>query len=146
MPSANSFSSVKPSLSSSRSALSPTPSSSLSATSPLSRGARYELTLSAVERNPSVRRNALKHYGLKCYACDLVPKTANQIDIHHLDPVAEGERQTTLYDLVPLCANCHRLAHSERPPLSVDAIRALALSNSLRSETQEPPQRLPYSF
>ena len=90
-----------------------------------SEGARYELTLSAVERNPSVRRNALKHYGLKCYACDLVPKTANQIDIHHLDPVAEGERQTTLDDLVPLCANCHRLAHSERPPLTVEMLKAL---------------------
>ena len=72
-----------------------------------------------------MRKLAIKHYGLKCYACDLSPKTANQIDIHHLDPIAEGERKTTLDDLIPLCANCHRLAHSERPPLTLDEIKAL---------------------
>ena len=64
-------------------------------------------------------------------ACDLSPKTANQIDIHHLDPIAEGERKTTLDDLIPLCANCHRLAHSERPCLTLDEIKAL-LQEALR--------------
>ena len=92
-----------------------------------SEGGRRELELSAVERDPSVRRNALKHYGLKCHACPFIPITPNQIDIHHLDPIAEkGPRNTTMGDLIPLCANCHRLAHSEEPPLSVDAIKALS--------------------
>jgi len=90
-----------------------------------SEGDRYELTLSAVERNPSVRRNAIKHYGLKCYACDLTPKTSNQIDVHHLDPIAEGQRQTIMEDVIPLCANCHRLAHSERPPLTIEEIKSV---------------------
>jgi hypothetical protein len=72
----------------------------------------------------SLRRKALKLYGLKCCACDFVPKTSNQIDVHHLDPIAEGVRKTTLEDLIPLYANCHRLEHSETPPLPIDAIKA----------------------
>ena len=90
-----------------------------------SEGAQIELKLSARERDKSLRKKALKLYGLKCYACDFVPKTPNQIDIHHLDPIAEGERKTTLEDLIPLCANCHRLAHSEKTPLPIAAIKTL---------------------
>lgn len=90
-----------------------------------SEGAQIELKLSVAERNPSLRKKALKYYGMMCHACDFIPKTPNQIDVHHLDPIAEGERKTTLEDLIPLCANCHRLAHSEKPPLPIDAIKAL---------------------
>ena len=90
-----------------------------------SEGAQIEVELSERERNPQLRKKAIKHYGLKCYACDFVPKTANQIDVHHLDPIAEGVSKTTLEDLIPLCANCHRLAHSEKPPLLIDTIKAL---------------------
>ena len=38
-------------------------------------------------------------------------KHSTQLDVHHLDPIAEGVRETTLDDLVVLYANCHRLAH-----------------------------------
>ncbi|MBT5153279.1 MAG: hypothetical protein HOM44_04260 [Gammaproteobacteria bacterium] len=55
----------------------------------------------------------------------MVPRSPNQIDIHHKEPIAEGKRETTIDDLVPLCANCHRLAHSETPPLTVDFLREL---------------------
>ncbi|MBT7245861.1 MAG: hypothetical protein HN880_02370 [Proteobacteria bacterium] len=84
-----------------------------------------EVKLSAAERDRSLKKKALKLYGLKCYACDFIPKTSNQIDVHHLDPIAEGERKTTLEHLIPLCTNCHSLAHSEKPPLPIDAIKAL---------------------
>ena len=62
---------------------------------------------------------------MKCHACDFIPKTSSQIEVQHLDPIVEGVRKTTLEDLIPLCANCHRLAHSEKPPPPIDAIRAL---------------------
>ncbi|MBL6736476.1 MAG: DEAD/DEAH box helicase [Burkholderiales bacterium] len=88
-------------------------------------GAQIDVALSTNERSHYLRNLAIKHYGLKCYACDFSPKTVNQIDIHHLDPIAEGERKTTLNDVIPLCANCHRLAHSERPPLALEEIKAL---------------------
>ena len=52
-----------------------------------------------------------------------LPRVPIQLDVHHKDPIAEGERTTTLDDVLVLCANCHRLAHSESPPLSLDALR-----------------------
>ena len=78
-------------------------------------GVRTEVTLSKAERDPAVRRAALKHYGLKCMACGFTPRADSQLDVHHLDPIAEGERKTRLEDLAVLCANCHRLAHSIDP-------------------------------
>ena len=89
-----------------------------------SEGQTLQVTLSKNERSSYLRKLALKKYRLECYACGLVPKTANQIDIHLLDPISEGERETTIDDLIPLCASCHRLAHSERPPLTIEEIQA----------------------
>lgn len=88
-------------------------------------GERRELTLSAIERDPSVRKAALKRYGQRCMCCGFVPKTSNQLDVHHLIALASGTvRQTRLEDLAVLCANCHRLAHSVEPPLSLAALKA----------------------
>lgn len=48
------------------------------------------------------------------------------IEVHHTKPVHKikrGER-TRLEDLVLLCSNCHRMAHREQPPLTIDKMRA----------------------
>lgn len=37
----------------------------------------------------------------------------DRLDVHHLDPVSEGVRRTTLKDVTVLCANHHRQAHFE---------------------------------
>ena len=58
-------------------------------------------------------------------AWGLTPRVEAQLDVHHLDPIAEGVRQTQLQDLAVLCANCHRLAHSRQPPIGLDELRAL---------------------
>ena len=93
-------------------------------------GGRVEVTLSKIERDPAVRRAALKHYcpdGPECHACGYVPPSGMTcaIDIHHLHPLAEGKRRTALEDLIPLCANCHRLAHAETSPIPLDRLRKL---------------------
>lgn len=88
-------------------------------------GGREELVYSKAERSPAVRKEALKHYGCKCHACDLKPPHPSIIDIHHCDPIAEGERQTTLEDVIPLCANCHRRAHTRKPPIPIEELREL---------------------
>lgn len=77
------------------------------------------------KRSLSMKKTALKHYGCKCYACDLVPSHSSIIDIHHLKPISEGPRQTTLEDVIPLCANCHRMAHTKEPPMPIDELRKL---------------------
>jgi Rad3-related DNA helicase len=89
-------------------------------------GGRKEVTLSKIERSPYYRKVALKHYGCYCHACDFEPKADSQIHVHHLNPLAEGERTTTVDDLVPLCANCHALAHSEVPPIALEVLRHLS--------------------
>lgn len=82
-------------------------------------GGRSEVTYSKAERSPAYRRSALKHYGFKCMLCGLVPRVESQLDVHHRHPISEGVRTTTLADLAVLCANCHRLVHSESPPMPV---------------------------
>ena len=86
-------------------------------------GKRAEVTLSKAERDPAVRRKALQHYGRKCMACDFTPRVDSQLDVHHLFPLADGgERVTKITDMAVLCANCHRLAHSATPPLTIEQL------------------------
>lgn len=90
-------------------------------------GSRQEMVLSKIERDPAVRKQALKKYGHLCMGCGFLPKVISQLEVHHLFPLAEGgERLTAISDLAVLCANCHRLAHSTAPPLSLEAVKALS--------------------
>ena len=88
-------------------------------------GKRLEITLSKAERDPSIRKHAIKTYGEKCMGCGLAPRSSSVLDVHHLYPVSEGERQTKIEDLVVLCANCHRLIHTTKPPMSLDSLITL---------------------
>lgn len=36
-----------------------------------------------------------------------------------------GYRKKALEDLRPLCANCHELAHSESPPITIERLKAM---------------------
>lgn len=96
-----------------------------------------EITLATVkrrERNPRNRMLALKIHGSACKACgiDLAVKYSLDklvIDIHHLQPIGHTEGPT-LYDpstdLIPLCPNCHRIAHVRRPiPYDLEELRAI---------------------
>ena len=95
-------------------------------------GARHDAHLSKAERNTAIKKAALRHYGLKCRACDLEVQEAyaSMIEIHHLDPIAEGERRTKLEDVVPLCRNCHAVAHTENPPVPIERLREVVLAIS----------------
>ena len=55
----------------------------------------------------------MKHYGGKCgwEGCSVVQQ--NLLDVHHLDPVSEGERRTKLTDVTVLCKNHHAEAHHQ---------------------------------
>ena len=90
-------------------------------------GERKEVVLSRAERDPTVRKKALAHFGKRCMVCDFVPRVDSQLEVHHLFPLADGgERLTSIDDVAVLCANCHRLAHSAGlPPLTLDQMRAL---------------------
>ncbi len=82
-------------------------------------GEREETVEVKAERDPALRKAALRHYGTKCMACAFTPRVDSQLEVHHLNPVSAGVRKTRLEDVVVLCANCHRLAHSTVPPMVV---------------------------
>lgn len=78
-----------------------------------SEGERSEVVLSKAERDPRLKEAALKHYGCKCRweGCEVTQK--HMLDVHHLDPISEGARRTTLADVTVLCKNHHAEAHHQ---------------------------------
>ena len=83
------------------------------------------------ERNPQAREECLKFRGYRCEACkksleDIYGKVAQKVThVHHLNPIAEsnGLREVDpRTELVPLCPNCHTIAHLRTPPYTPDEI------------------------
>jgi 5-methylcytosine-specific restriction protein A len=94
------------------------------------------------ERDPELRRVAVAHRGSACHACGMdfeqgYGGAADLIQVHHITPlelVDSGYEVDPLVDLIPLCPNCHVVAHSRWPePLTVEEIRTrLRTSGFLR--------------
>ena len=75
------------------------------------------------ERSRKVRKDALAHYGELCMTCGFEPIALRQLEVHHLNPLADNGPTNTGLEVAVLCRNCHGLAHDETPPLSLDQIR-----------------------
>lgn len=79
------------------------------------------------------RKAALIAGELACEACSFDFKVAygsvgeGYIEVHHTKPVhlLVAGTKTKLADLALLCANCHRIAHRRREPLSVEEIKQI---------------------
>ena len=86
------------------------------------------------ERNPEARAVCLKEKGYSCKVCEFDfyetygELGKNYIHVHHTVRVADRERPyevDPIKDLVPLCPNCHAMAHKRIPPYSVEELRAI---------------------
>lgn len=86
------------------------------------------------ERNPRNRLLALRIHGELCKVCGFdpvqqYPRLRSIIEVHHIQPLSSlGEPRTydPAEDLVPLCPNCHRAAHTKRPlPWSPGELREM---------------------
>ncbi len=87
------------------------------------------------ERDPKLvaekRKSAAATGDLACEVCGFDFEAAygdlgqGYIEVHHTKPVHTllPHTKTKLDDLALLCANCHRMAHRKRIPLSLDMIR-----------------------
>ncbi len=72
---------------------------------------------------------------LRCEACGFVTPDgldAEIIHLHHTEPIYESgeegrsiELKDALALLIPLCPTCHALAHTSRPPRSIEAIKTV---------------------
>lgn len=97
-----------------------------------SEGKVKEITLKTYDRNPLARQVCIEHHGYSCTVCGFNFKKfygaigANYIEVHHLKQVADiGEEYQIdpINELRPVCANCHRMLHKERPPLSIEELQ-----------------------
>ena len=86
------------------------------------------------ERDRRNRAAAIAVWGSNCQACglDFGSKyggvASGFIEVHHTTPVSTLEPDTIIdpaRDLVPLCPNCHSVAHRRDPPFSVGELRAM---------------------
>ncbi|TCC90347.1 hypothetical protein EZ428_13805 [Pedobacter frigiditerrae] len=93
-----------------------------------------------IERNASLRNDALKIHGYDCAVCGFnFEKTygiwgAKWAEVHHLTPMGNNKKVKRLtdpkVDLVVLCANCHRMIHRKKGlALTVMELKAKIYSN-----------------
>lgn len=83
-------------------------------------GAKHQDTVTRYERDRGNRKACIAHYGYVCQVCGTnFEETYGElgkefIEVHHLHPVAQGERQVNpIEDLIPLCSNCHSMIHRQ---------------------------------
>jgi 5-methylcytosine-specific restriction protein A len=102
-----------------------------------SEGERSERERTFFRRNSRLREEAIKRLGVRCVVCRLDfgerYGSAGQgyIEVHHLNPFAERMDAiagiavlTKLDEVVPVCANCHRVIHRQRPAITISELKA----------------------
>ncbi len=86
------------------------------------------------ERSQKNRREAIKKHGTTCAVCTFnFDETYGKdyadgyIQIHHIKPLSKNEGEVDPgTDLVPLCANCHAMAHRRRDTVtSIEHLKVL---------------------
>lgn len=97
-------------------------------------GARFSVISTAIERNPFAREACIQHYGCKCNVCGFdFEKMFGElgkgyIHVHHhveLSSRAGEYNVDPIEDLIPLCPNCHAMAHRQSPPVSVEKLKEI---------------------
>lgn len=87
------------------------------------------------ERSSKNRAMAIKIHGTACMVCgfdfnDFYTKEVahNYIEIHHVKSITEDE--CLVYsetDLIPLCSNCHSMAHRNREIIPIEKLKDIIL-------------------
>ncbi|HAJ80191.1 MAG TPA: hypothetical protein DCO75_10525 [Fibrobacteres bacterium] len=99
---------------------------------PFSEGSRKKTFIDAYERNPKARKACIEYYGFHCQVCgmlfsDIYGKAGKEvIQVHHLKPIYKSKREriiNPINDLIPVCANCHVIIHTRKPPYSIREIK-----------------------
>ena len=112
----------------------------------LKEGQKKQIVVNAYERNPQARRRCLAYYSkinngkIKCQICGFDfgevygQEFEGKIHIHHIKEIATiGEEYVidATKDLIPICPNCHLVAHSRKPALQPDEIKRLLEHNQI---------------
>jgi len=96
-------------------------------------GADFRELSTRYERSRTNRSLCLAFHGHSCAACGTNMKkkygalSEEFIHVHHIEPVSgSGARKfDPIRDLIPLCPNCHGVAHLKNPPYTVAEIQTM---------------------
>ena len=110
----------------------------------LKEGVKKQITVNAYERNPHARIACINHYRkknngrLKCEICGFDfgkvygDEFIEKIHIHHLIEISSIGTEYEIYaikDLIPICPNCHMIAHSRKPAYTPNEIKDMIRRN-----------------
>ena len=115
---------------------------------------QHAVTLAEVnryEQDPDARRACIAHYGTSCAACGFSFEQKygeigrDFIPVHHLVPASQlgsSYELDPISDLVPLCANCHAMAHQGvgTPRTVAELRRIIGDAGFLRGATVSPEE------
>ncbi|KIS27066.1 HNH endonuclease [Arthrobacter sp. SPG23] len=129
----------------------PAPGSTLPVPGTYPAWAVSKVEVNRYERDPAARRACIAHYGTLCAACGFSFEIAygdagrDFIDVHHTAPVSlldSSYRLDPVTDLVPLCANCHAMAHlGVTTPRTLSVLRQmLAGAGFMHGQTVRPEE------
>ncbi|NEU30143.1 hypothetical protein GN156_05030 [bacterium LRH843] len=98
-------------------------------------GSKKTYLVNKYERNPKNRLKAIQIHGLNCFVCDFNFEEAygengkDFIEVHHVVPLSTLEEEIEIdpeKDMIPLCANCHRMIHRRRDEvLTIDELKSM---------------------
>ena len=101
-------------------------------------GAVQDIKVNRYERDRRNRAAALAIHGSSCLACGLNfgkmygPLADGYIQVHHVVPISRLGADYVVNpkkDLIPLCPNCHAVAHRRNPPFTVEEIKEFLASS-----------------
>jgi 5-methylcytosine-specific restriction protein A len=107
--------------------------------------------VNSYEQDDEARRACLARHGTSCAACDFSFELKygeigmDFIQVHHIVPVVQlgsGYQLDPITDLVPLCANCHAMAHRGvgTPRTVAELRRIIGEAGYLRGSTVSPEE------
>ena len=108
----------------------------------LPEGGSVRVLVNRYERSYINRMDCLAVFGYSCMACGFDFEQIygdigeGFIHVHHITPVSQmdaGYVVDPTQDLIPLCPNCHAMAHTSNPPLSVDQLKRILYRNTLQN-------------
>jgi 5-methylcytosine-specific restriction protein A len=95
-------------------------------------GAVTRVLVNRYERDRAARAECIAHHGTTCIVCGFNFEQRygelgrNFIHVHHVREISTlgpGYRVDPKTDLVPLCPNCHAMAHRKTPALTPAQLR-----------------------
>ena len=98
-------------------------------------GFKKEIVKEIAYRNKKIVSLAKEQHGTNCVVCKFDfgkfygSYGEGFVEMHHLYPMSEGKRKTSIDELQPVCANCHRMLHRGKELLTIEELKEIIKKN-----------------